>query len=358
MLQTIITILTSLPMMVSLFWLIFLIIERNSINTTKWWLIAFFFSTFLLYTGHYFYFAKHSTPAIEIIYIICNQSVFPLFYGYIISLTNSHMKKSELLLFAPAVITTILFPILYLFDMPEILSYMSIIARCLFAVLVIYVWYKGEKQLRTYNHELANYYSDTRSHILTPLHTLFVLMSVISLLAMTLNIIGREFFSSNTIVIIPALIMASLLYALGYITQSINTQDIDIASPDEISADQHQVQFEQLNTDLVRIITDKKLYLDPKLTIHDLARQLGTNRTYLSNLINHHYNTNFVTFINQYRVEEAKKILSNPNYSDKKALHDAIDFCGFQSEQSFYRIFKQHTKKTPLEWRKSIFCTN
>ena len=85
----------------------------------------------------------------------------------------------------------------------------------------------------------------------------------------------------------------------------------------------------------------------------DLAAAVNSNRTYVSAVINKVYGVNFSTFVNRYRVDYAKQILSSSAFvSDKEAIQDAIIKSGFSNEQTFYRIFKQQTSTTPLAWRR------
>ena len=96
----------------------------------------------------------------------------------------------------------------------------------------------------------------------------------------------------------------------------------------------------------------EKPYTNPDFTIYDLARALNTNRSYVSNLINHQYGMNFSAFVSGYRIEHAKEILSQGTFAtNKEALNAAMVESGFLSEPSFYRLFKQKTGKTPSAFR-------
>lgn len=98
-------------------------------------------------------------------------------------------------------------------------------------------------------------------------------------------------------------------------------------------------------------ITNKP-YLNPTLTLSDLARDMGIPEKSISQVINQQWNQNFFAFINSYRIEEAKIKINNFNPTIDTLLGIAFD-SGFNSKSSFYDIFKKQTGLTPTEYRKS-----
>ncbi|RRD59877.1 helix-turn-helix domain-containing protein [Tannerella forsythia] len=101
--------------------------------------------------------------------------------------------------------------------------------------------------------------------------------------------------------------------------------------------------------ELLSCMEEEKMYKNPSLTLDLLAEHIGTNRTYLSILINSRMKKGFVEYVNFYRVEEAKKILRNGN---SKIAQIAIE-AGFGSAQTFYSAFKQFEQLTPNEYRRA-----
>ncbi len=95
-----------------------------------------------------------------------------------------------------------------------------------------------------------------------------------------------------------------------------------------------------------------KPYLNPSLTIQELANQINVPVNELSVLINVHLNQHFFDFINQYRIEEAMEILKNHPKKDFTILQ-TLDKVGFNSKSSFNTAFKKHTSLTPTAYRKS-----
>lgn len=104
---------------------------------------------------------------------------------------------------------------------------------------------------------------------------------------------------------------------------------------------------------LVKLMQEDKPYLDPELNMSRLARLVGVPAAQVSAAINSHFGQNFRNWVNSYRVEEVKKRLANPAFSHLNIAGIAFD-CGFNSEASFYRIFRQFTGQSPKAYLKSL----
>lgn len=127
---------------------------------------------------------------------------------------------------------------------------------------------------------------------------------------------------------------------------------IENTQKDSVQVDIASDFYKDLKTTLLAKMEEEKLYLDASLTIHSLANQLNSNNKYLSQLINNDLKKNFVLFVNEYRIREAKKLLldeSNNNLTIESIGYDV----GFKSKSAFNATFKKITGQTPSEYRKS-----
>jgi len=99
------------------------------------------------------------------------------------------------------------------------------------------------------------------------------------------------------------------------------------------------------------LMVEKRRFTDSMLTLPLLSEELGLSPHQLSELLNSQLGTNFRQYINQHRVELAKRLLAeNP---DRTILDIAFD-CGFASKSPFNVAFFQISGKTPSEWRKEL----
>ena len=101
---------------------------------------------------------------------------------------------------------------------------------------------------------------------------------------------------------------------------------------------------------LPAIIEGEELYLNPTLSIKELAAHVGTNRTYLSDYFTHVQQTTFYDFINRLRIE--KKSIPLMQQHPEYTLEQIATESGFQSISTFRRSFQKLKGVMPSEYRK------
>ena len=92
------------------------------------------------------------------------------------------------------------------------------------------------------------------------------------------------------------------------------------------------------------------IYMDPDITLDKLAESLKILPRDLSSLINRHFGINFYEFINRYRIEEAKRMLTSEKYR-ATTITDIYLKVGFNSKSVFYTFFKKLEGMTPSQCR-------
>lgn len=101
------------------------------------------------------------------------------------------------------------------------------------------------------------------------------------------------------------------------------------------------------------LMQHQKLYNNPMLSLDELSSALDISKYHFSQLINQELGKNFYELINDYRVEEAKELMNDPNY-DHFTLSSLGLEVGFNSKASFYRAFKRKTGTTPAFYKKQL----
>ncbi len=116
------------------------------------------------------------------------------------------------------------------------------------------------------------------------------------------------------------------------------------APTSQFSSENSQLFYAQL----VELIEREEMYLDGQLRMAHVAEKMGLSLQDTSRIINQHSKKNFNQFINSFRTEHAKTILSeNPEISIKEVCFSS----GFNSKVSFFKAFKENTGQTPLQYR-------
>jgi ligand-binding sensor domain-containing protein/AraC-like DNA-binding protein len=103
---------------------------------------------------------------------------------------------------------------------------------------------------------------------------------------------------------------------------------------------------------LLHLLDIQRLYKDETLSLNTLSGKLSIAPRYLSQITNELLNKNFRDLINNYRIEEAKEMLSKPGKNDFSILEIAFEV-GFNSKEVFNRCFKKYTGMTPSEFKKT-----
>ncbi|MEP1097368.1 MAG: AraC family transcriptional regulator [Cyclobacteriaceae bacterium] len=97
----------------------------------------------------------------------------------------------------------------------------------------------------------------------------------------------------------------------------------------------------------------EKVYLDDALNLEELARSLDFSKKYVSDLINQRFGSSFKEVLNQYRVEEAKRLMKR-ELGTNPPLITIGHQSGFNNKVSFYRTFKKQTGKSPSAYFQSL----
>ena len=100
---------------------------------------------------------------------------------------------------------------------------------------------------------------------------------------------------------------------------------------------------------LLRLMQEEKIYEDPELTLTQVAKQLQSNPSFISVVVNRGFELNFNDFVNQFRIEAVKEMLKKGEHKKQTLLGIAYE-CGFNSKATFNRAFKKVTGLTPKEW--------
>lgn len=108
----------------------------------------------------------------------------------------------------------------------------------------------------------------------------------------------------------------------------------------------------EIKQKLIEYIEQEKAYLISDLNMDLLSSKLNFPKYQITEVLNTDIGKNFFQFINSYRVEAVKEMLSDPKnkYSIEAIAYD----CGFASKSSFYTVFKKFTNETPLAFRTRI----
>ncbi|CPR14067.1 helix-turn-helix domain-containing protein [Brenneria goodwinii] len=152
----------------------------------------------------------------------------------------------------------------------------------------------------------------------------------------------------------PGMIAAAHIATLIALTFLIVTKNASPAATTEKNKGAAEIQpaspeDHELADKLDQLIRKDNLYTDPNMTIQRLARRLGIPTRQLSEAINRVYGRNISQIVNGYRIDEARRLLSQTD----SRITDIMLACGFQTKSNFNREFLKSTGMSPSHWRRA-----
>ena len=368
------------PMYVTFFWALVLLLSKKENNPAKFFLGIFMSIAFLVYLSHAIFFQQniHIYQLFDPIYVFSSLAVYPLYYWYIKLLTvEISYKPTNLWYLLPAAVFSIATWVTYQFmsdeerqiyireflldrsgSMPEsvVIKIQKLIfngSRIVFAVQVLLFLIYGRKLVLLYNKRVANFYSNLESKTIFWVKYLLYSYVATSSMSITVNLIGRNYFTESLILLlIPSIIFSTLLFFIGLLGYMQNHTVVDLVKDEGTQplADLKKFNTSQLHNKLLVLFEKEKAYRKPELKITEVSQLLSTNRSYVSALINNEFSCSFNEFVNKYRIAEAKQMLANDvlkNYS----LNYISETVGFGSLNTFIRVFKETEGITPGNFR-------
>ena len=128
-----------------------------------------------------------------------------------------------------------------------------------------------------------------------------------------------------------------------YIDQQPGPGYLDTIADEEIVACERSLEY---------TMKIDKLYLNPELTVAGLAKHTGFNVKLISAVLNQRLKKRFNDLVNEYRLQEFKERATKTNWQHLTISGLAAE-CGFNSQASFQRIFKQRIGISPSEYLKN-----
>ncbi|CAN5636502.1 AraC family transcriptional regulator [soil metagenome] len=145
---------------------------------------------------------------------------------------------------------------------------------------------------------------------------------------------------------IPLAVMIYWLGIKGYMAQQQETSSKPVPASSALTAE----VIVQTILALTKAMEEDALFLNTELNLSILAQHIGITQKTISAVLNQHLQKSFNEFINNYRVEAFKEKIVQPEMEHLTIAGIAAE-CGFNSQATFQRTFKQVTGKSPSEFR-------
>jgi AraC-like DNA-binding protein len=110
-------------------------------------------------------------------------------------------------------------------------------------------------------------------------------------------------------------------------------------------------EIEKYAKKISHLFEHEKIFKDTRLNLKELSNRLELNTKYVSEIINVYFNKSFISLLNNYRIEESKRILQDiSDITIKEVCYDV----GFNSRSAFNSTFKKFTGESPSDYQNKI----
>jgi AraC-like DNA-binding protein len=278
--------------------------------------------------------------------------ILPVLFFYLLVTTNNKVREWHYLLFLPGVVHNLFLHFPNVFTENTITIYETTI-YLLEIILTVYAF----KILQNHYKILSNYYSDFEYKTLNWLKSIFVLNVLINFLNISTFIVDISSFRiiELTIDTIALVLFMFMIYWIAY--NGLSQPEIfkkrlflenDNSNSEELKKSTSETDIQKFK-EIKDQIQKRELFINPKLNLTSLSRELNIKEKELSRLINKQGELNFHQFINGYRIQKFKILLESPK-SEHLSLFGLAQESGFNSKSSFYQVFKALEGKTPKQY--------
>ena len=156
-------------------------------------------------------------------------------------------------------------------------------------------------------------------------------MISVALIPLLAVVLGETVFFGSLWMLIPILSTTAGIIVLCY--NAVSENDVMIAGSDAGAGRARRIKREHFE----RYMETQKPWLNPRLRISDIATDLHSNRTYVSNFINSEYGMNFSRYINLQRLRELDRLCLEPKHRDVSGI-DLVFQAGFSTYHGYKRV--------------------
>ncbi|MEJ5049226.1 helix-turn-helix domain-containing protein [Chryseobacterium culicis] len=295
----------------------------------------------------------------SLFFVRCIQFFTPIvFYLSVLFYTNpsfSFTTRDFRFLLLPAAFVLCLILVKSGYEKPfEYLSVILILIQALFYTALSYI------TIRKHQKKIQQFSSNTEGINLNWLEYIILVLLIVNIIYVIYNL----FYDPKSLNFFINAVFLSVIYCVGY--YSLKQKEIypleekqrqELISIDEDSDPEEtrrklisDEELIKIKTSLEGIMETQKPYLDSELNLIRLAEMLSVSTHHLSYVINTGFGKNFFQYVNEYRVDYAKKLLKEPD--GKLSILGIAYESGFNSKTSFNTTFKKVTGQTPSEFKK------
>lgn len=190
-----------------------------------------------------------------------------------------------------------------------------------------------------------------RQHLLNQKEKIYLLLMAVIYVLSTVLISWLTLFAENWRQFIYFYFLVStIVFAIAYLLYT-DPEFLKKLSKKYLSSSLNEADMKRILTKIESSLTQDKLYLDQSLSLIKFGSRIGVKPHGISQTMSVLVGKNFNEYLNEYRVEHAKKLLKDKNFDHYKIEAIALE-SGFNNKVTFNKYFLKNTGLTPSEYKK------
>lgn len=284
-----------------------------------------------------------------ILFVACFQAF--LFTYTFITLIRLHYVTARMVALELAVIVSVSAAVFSCYvTLDEGLRRWTIVGFVVFyaAQLVRYVW-MFRHEYKQFKEQMDNFYSDPHSQHMQWVWRSFAASLAVGVLALVYALVPRP---PVDLVFIVVVVVFYVSFGVRFINYALQFRHIEtaITITTEPDAGDTQQADRELMQRIDQLLEQEKLFRRSDLSVLDIATMLNERPRLVSTVIGACRNMNFKTYINGFRINEAKRLLDEDK-SNMRTIDAIASEAGFSNRSTFYRVFKHTQGESPSDYR-------
>jgi|GEM_PF-502317 AraC-type DNA-binding domain-containing proteins len=316
--------------------------ENNPILSSLFWLVAAM-AVLLTISSCFMFESLKNSEYFRTLKVLINVCFVPLAGGYLLKILipGKIRPRTEMLISTPTVSCFVLYAIIENKILVPISLWYTTVLLVAMIIFIVYLSFR-------YDRYLKNNFSNIDNMSVQWVRVFVYLCAIWYLIwRFMINLDG---YLPEALYYLFLVFIWSYIYKYSekHIMTSSTWELFESAPPIGITPEAESAAKEKLIAALEQYMKNEEHWLNSNLTLKDMAADLGTNRTYLSDYFNSTLDTTFYDYLNNFRIKYACEILlADP----KMPITQILEKSGFKSRSTFSRVFEKHTGYSPRNYR-------
>ncbi len=240
--------------------------------------------------------------------------------------------------------------------------YVTIVSNLIFIQFLFYI-ITSFRMVSWYKKNANQFISNKNQQNINWLYSMILFFLLIIVMSIVNGLLAQTSIASYYLAIFNGIVFAMLIFILTVFLRALQVPNF-FSFSDENDAEagkkniipghlpeEEKAERERILRIVVNHMENNKPFLEPELTLDQLAGRISVKPRVLSQVINDGLGQNFYDFVNRYRIQEASRLLTNPQ-DPKITILEVLYEVGFNSKSSFNTLFKKYTGLTPTAFRR------